>query len=57
MFENKNKNRVTILVDDKMYKRLVKEMSKRKVNQEVAPTISGVVRDALEDYFAAQRAA
>ena len=50
-------NKIGVHLDDRLYRKLIKEVAKRKLNRDDGASISGVIRDALGDFFAAKRAA
>lgn len=49
--------RVQFFVKDGLYKKLMKEATRRKVNREEGASISGVMRDALEEFFSKKKKA
>lgn len=56
MAESEEK-RVAVHLEDKLYKKLLKESTRRKTEREEGASISGVIRDALEAYFSNKKAA
>lgn len=57
MADSEETQRVAVHLEEKLYKKLVREATRRKVEREDGASISGVIRDALEAYFSRKKKA